>query len=85
MHIFKSRNPIWLILDLVCAWGFWKVPVLIPAIFFTFDSLLQLVYMFFPEMIDTLEKKNSFRIFYTLALLVAIVFIIKALANRGLI
>jgi len=85
MHIFKSRNPLWLIGDVICAVGFWRVPLLIPALFFTLDSILQLIYTFFPEAIDTLEKKKGFRLFYVIALMIAIFFIIKALSEKGVV
>jgi hypothetical protein len=85
MHIFKSRNPLWLIGDIILAVWLWRIPLFIPALFFTLDSLLQLIYTFFPEMIDTLEKKMWFRFMYISFFILALLFIIKAISSKGLI
>jgi hypothetical protein len=79
MHIFKSRNPIWLIGDILMTIWMWKAGVLVAAIFFTFDSIIQFLYTILPDMVDAWDKNTKYRVFYTLFLVVGIFFLIRYL------
>jgi hypothetical protein len=81
MHIFKSRNPIWLILDIVIAVLLWREAILVAAIFFTLDSLIQLIYTVLPDMVDAWDKNKNYRIFYTLFFAIALFFIVRHLTD----
>jgi hypothetical protein len=85
MHILKSRNPFWLLLDIIIAVWLWKVGVIVAAVFFTLDALLQLVYTFFPDLIDSWDTLKTYRVFYTVFFFIAIFFIIRYLAAERII
>jgi hypothetical protein len=85
MHIFKSRNPLWLLGDIAITVWLWSIPLFIPAIFFSLDTLLQLVYTFFPELVDTFEKSLLYRIMYVALWLAAVGMIVLHLSQRGII
>jgi hypothetical protein len=79
MHIFKSRNPIWLLIDIIITVWLWKIPVIIGALFFTFDSVIQLIYTILPDMVDSWDKSKKYRAFYALFLLAGLYFIFRYL------
>lgn len=85
MHIIKSRNPIWLILDIAIAIWMWKLGIIIAAIFFTFDSVVQLLYTFLPDMVDMWDYNKKYRVFYALFFLLAIFFILRFLVERNIV
>ncbi|MEN9647482.1 MAG: hypothetical protein RLY57_286 [Candidatus Parcubacteria bacterium] len=77
MHVLKSRNPIWLLLDIIiCIW-LWNIGIIVAAIFFTIDSVIQLLYTILPDMIDPLEKNKKYRVFYSLFLGIALFLIVR--------
>ncbi len=85
MHLFKSRNPIWLILDVVITYWLWKAGIHIAFAFFLFDSIIQLIYTFFPEFNDGLDKSKKYRIFYAVFYIVMLISIFLHLTSRGII
>jgi hypothetical protein len=85
MHIIKSRNPVWLLLDIAIMILCWKAGILVAALFFTFDTVVQLIYTILPDFVDVWEKNKKYRIFYTLFFLSAIFFVIRHLVDENII
>ncbi len=77
MHIFKSRNPLWLLIDISLAIWMWRAGTIGAALFFTFDSAVQLTYTFLPDMVDSWDKNKKYRVFYTLFLLAGVFFFFR--------